>query len=107
MPGFSLSSLAGMLAGAAAARPSDAALAYWRQVGPDFAARMQAFAARLRIFFPAKRLAITLSLVDGPERTPPDLAAERRELFGASPGGGGRCGELADILDGLLLRLFS
>lgn len=107
MPGFSLSSLAGMLAGAAALRPNDAALAYWRQAGPDFAARMQVFAARLRLFFPAKRLAITLSLVDGPERTPPDLAAERRELFGASPGGGGLCGELAEILDGLLLRLFS
>ena len=34
-----------------------------------------------------------------------ELAAERRELFGNGPGGGGLCGDLIDRLDGLLARL--
>jgi len=107
MPGFSLSNLAAMLAGAAALPPTDAGIAYWRAVGPDFAARLAAFARRLETFFPAQRLEITLSLVERRAGTEPNLAAERRELFGASPGGGGLCGELAQRLDGLLLRLLA
>lgn len=107
MPGFSLSALAAMLAGASALPPTEAARAYWEAAGPQFADRLEAFAARLEAFFPAQRLAITLALVDKPAATDPELAAERRELFGRAPGGGGVCGELADILDGLLLRLFS
>jgi hypothetical protein len=107
MPGFSLSNLTAMLAGAAALPPTDAALDYWRQVGPDFACRAGAFARRLETFFPAQRLEITLSLVERRAGTDPNLAAERRELFGASPGGGGLCGELAERLDGLLLRLLA
>lgn len=105
LPGFSLSNLAAMLAGAAALPPTDAARDYWRAAGPDFAAGMDVFARRLETFFPALRLKITLSLVDGPAGTDPDLTAERRELFGQGPGGGGLCGRLTDILDGLLLRL--
>jgi hypothetical protein len=104
MPGFSLSNLAAMLAGATALAPTDAARAYWREVGPDFASRLAAFARRLEAFFPAQRLEITLSLVDRPVGVKPDLAAERLELFGQTPGGGGLCGALADTLDGLLLR---
>ncbi|UJX42383.1 hypothetical protein K9F62_06840 [Desulfovibrio sp. JY] len=105
MPGFPLSNLAAMLAGAAALPPTEAAQNYWREVGGDFAARMQDFAARLETFFPARRLEITLSLVDGPATADPDLVAERRELFGQGPGGGGLCAALTDTLDGLLLRL--
>lgn len=107
MPGFSLSNLAAMLAGAAALPPTEAALAYWRTAGPDFASRLAAFAKRLATFFPAQRLEITLSLVDRPAATEPNLAAERRELFGQAPGSGGLCGELVDSLDGLLLRLLA
>ena len=105
MPGFSLSNLAAMLAGASSLPPTQAARAYWSDVGPDFAARMQSFAHRLEMFFPARRLEITLSLVDRPAEADPDLVAERRELFGQGPGGGGLCGELTQALDGLLLRL--
>jgi hypothetical protein len=61
----------------------------------------------LEVFFPAQRLEITLSLVERRAGADPGLAAERRELFGASPGGGGLCGELAATLDALLLRLLS
>jgi hypothetical protein len=107
MPGFSLSSLAGMLAGAAALPPSEAARDYWRQAGPDFVARLEGFVDRLLTFFPAQRLEITLSLVNGPKCPTTDLAAERQELFGSPPGGGGLCGELAATVDELLLRLFS
>ncbi len=106
MPGFPLSNLAAMLAGAAALPPTPAALAYWREAGPRFARRMSAFARRLEAFFPAQRLEITLSLVDRPAGSEPGLAAERRELFGNAPAGGGLCGELAGLLDGLLLRQF-
>jgi len=105
MPGFSLSNLAAMLAGAAALPPTPAARDYWRQTGPDFADRLAAFADRLAAFFPAQRLEITLSLVDRQAGADPHLAEERRELFGQSPGGGGLCAELAASLDGLLLRL--
>ncbi|EFL49517.1 conserved hypothetical protein [Solidesulfovibrio fructosivorans JJ]] len=105
MPGFSLSNLAAMLAGAAALPPTGAARDYWSEVGPDFAARMRDFATRLETFFPARRLEITLSLVDGPATADPDLVAERRELFGQGPGGGGLCAALTDTLDCLLLRL--
>lgn len=107
MPGFSLSNLSALLAGASALPPTEAAVAYWRQAGPDFANRAAAFARRLEVFFPAQRLEITLSLVERQAGADPGLAAERRELFGASPGGGGLCGELAATLDGLLLRLLS
>jgi hypothetical protein len=107
MPGFSLSCLAAMLDGAAALPPTEAALAYWREVGEDFAGRMAAFARRLELFFPAQRLAITLSLVDRPAGVEPDLTAEGLELFGQPPGGGGLCGQLTDTLDGLLLRLLA
>lgn len=107
MPGFSLSNLAAMLAGAAALAPTEAAVAYWRAVGPDFAARLAAFTDRLEVYFPARRLEITLSLVDGPDRAEAGLAAEGRELFGRAPGGGGLCGELAEVLDGLLWRLLA
>ncbi len=106
MPGFSLSNLAALLSGVAALPPTDAAMAYWREAGPAFARDMEAFARRLAVFFPAQRLEITLSLVDHrPTNAEPNLAAERRELFGPSPGGGGLCGRLVDRLDGLLLRL--
>lgn len=105
MPGFSLSNLAAMLAGATALPPTEAGLAYWREAGPEFAALSAAFARRLETFFPAQRLEITLSLVERRAGTDPNLAAERQELFGAAPGGGGLCGELAARLDGLLLRL--
>lgn len=104
MPGFSLSNLAAMLAGAASLPPTDAATAYWKDAGPDFAARMDSFTHRLETFFPAQRLAITLSLVDRHNQAEDELTAERRELFGNAPGGGGLCGELAAMLDGLLLR---
>jgi hypothetical protein len=107
MPGFSLSNLAALLAGASALPPTPQARDYWRQVGPEFARRAAAFARRLEIFFPAQRLEITLSLVERRAGVDPGLAAERRELFGASPGGGGLCGELADSLDTLLLHLLS
>ena len=107
MPGFSLSNLSALLAGASALPPTAAAEAYWRQAGPDFAQRAAAFARRLEVFFPAQRLEITLSLVERRAGTDPGLAAERRELFGASPGGGGLCGELAATLDALLLRLLA
>lgn len=107
MPGFSLSNLAAMLAGATALAPTESAIAYWRDAGPDFTVRLAAFARRLETFFPAQRLEITLSLVERRAGTDPNLAAERRELFGASPGGGGLCGELAERLDGLLLRLLA
>ena len=60
-----------------------------------------------RYLDPAQRLEITLSLVERRAGADPGLAAERRELFGASPGGGGLCGELAATLDALLLRLLS
>jgi len=105
MPGFSLSNLAVMLAGAGAMPPTAAAREYWRVVGPDFADRFATFARRMEVFFPAQRLEITLSLVDRPAGADPQLAAERRELFGNGPGGGGLCGELIDRLDGLLARL--
>ncbi len=105
MPGFSLSNLAAMLAGAAALPPTGPALDYWRTNGPDFADRICAFAERLTAFFPAQRLEITLSLVDRQAGADPHLAEERRELFGRSPGGGGLCAALVDRLDGLLLRL--
>uniref|UniRef100_I2PXF1 Biotin-protein ligase N-terminal domain-containing protein n=1 Tax=Desulfovibrio sp. U5L TaxID=596152 RepID=I2PXF1_9BACT len=107
MPGFSLSNLAGLLAGVAALAPTDTALAYWRGHGPAFATDMAAFTRRLATFFPAQRLEITLSLVEHrpAAAAEPGLAAERRELFGPAPGGGGLCGRLADRLDGLLLRL--
>ncbi|MHC1791274.1 hypothetical protein [Solidesulfovibrio sp.] len=107
MPGFSLSNLAAMLAGASALEPTAAAVAYWREAGPEFARRTAVFARRLETFFPAQRLEITLSLMERRAGVEPNLAAERRELFGASPGGGGLCGELADSLDGLLLRLLT
>ncbi|KHK01922.1 hypothetical protein [Desulfovibrio sp. TomC] len=107
MPGFSLSNLAAMLAGAAALPPTEAALDYWRQAGPEFARLADGFARRLETFFPAQRLEITLSLVERRVGIEPNLAAERRELFGASPGGGGLCGQLAERLDGLLLRLLA
>lgn len=105
MPGFSLSNLAVMLAGAGATPPTAAARDYWRKIGPDFATRFATFARRMEVFFPAQRLEITLSLVDRPAGADPQLAAERRELFGNGPGGGGLCGELIDRLDGLLARL--
>lgn len=106
MPGFFLSNLAGLLAGVAALPPTEPALDYWREVGPDFARDMAAFTRRLAAFFPAQRLEITLSLVEHRRSAAePNLAVERRELFGPAPGGGGLCGRLADRLDGLLLRL--
>lgn len=107
VPGFPLTNLAAMLAGAAALAPTDAALAYWREVGPAFASRLAAFADRLEVYFPARRLEITLSLVDGPARPDAGLVAAGQELFGRGPAGGGVCGELVAVLDGLLLRLLS
>jgi hypothetical protein len=107
MPGFSLSNLAAMLAGAAALAPTEAGEAYWREAGPEFSARLADFADRLEAYFPARRLEITLSLVDGPNRPDAPLAAEGRELFGQGPGGGGLCAELVETLDGLLARLLS
>ena len=107
IPGFPLSNLAAMLAGATALPPTPEALDYWRETGPDFAARFAAFAQRLTTFFPAQRLEITLSLVERHNGGASGLATERRELFGQAPGGGGLCGELADMLDGLLLRLLA
>ncbi len=107
MPGFSLSNLATMLAGAAALPPTEAALAYWREAGEAFAGRFAAFSQRLLTFFPAQRLEITLSLVDKPAGVDPNLAAERLELFGPPPGSGGLCGQLAATLDQLLFHLLA
>jgi len=105
LPGFPLSCLAAMLAGATSLPPTEAADAYWRRAGPVFAAGFATFARRLEAFFPAKRLAITRSLMEGPAGAAAALAAEQRELFGSAPGGGGLCGELTVLLDGLLVRL--
>jgi hypothetical protein len=105
MPGFSLSNLAAMLAFAAGRPATPQALAYWHDIGPAFASRFTRFARRLETFFPAQRLEITLSLVSTSPSADPNLAAERRELFGNTPGGGGQCGELTTLLDGLVARL--
>lgn len=105
LPGFPLSSLAVMLAGATAWPATAASAAYWRQAGPVFAARFADFARRLEAFFPAKRLAITRTLVEGTSGSAAGLAAEQTALFGTGPAGGGLCGELIRLLDGLLVRL--
>ena len=105
MPGFPLSNLAAMLAFAAGRPTNPEAQAYWHDIGPDFADRFAQFARRLETFFPAQRLEITLSLVSTSPCADPNLAAERHELFGNTPGGGGLCGRLTSLLDGLVARL--
>lgn len=105
MPGFPLSNLAALLAFAAGQPATPEAMDYWRDIGPTFAAAFAAFARRLETFFPAQRLEITLSLVATTPAADPNLAAERRELFGSTPGGGGLCGHLTSLLDGLVAKL--
>ena len=105
LPGFPLSSLAVLLAGVTAWPRTPVGDAYWRQAGPVFAAQFADFARRVEAFFPAKRLAITRSLVAGPDDGIGALAAEQTALFGDGPAGGGVCGELIRLLDGLLVRL--
>lgn len=105
LPGFSLTSLAAGLAGAAELPPTEAAVAYWHEAGPAFASRFAGFARRLEAFFPATRLCLTRLLTGESFFGAAALAVERRELFGDSPAGGGICGELTGLLDGLLWRL--
>lgn len=97
-----------MLAGATALPPTPEAPDYWRETGPDFAARFAAFAQRLTTFFPAQRLEITLSLVwNATMAGRRDWPQSAGSSSGRLPGGGGLCGELAAMLDGLLLRLLA
>ena len=102
LPGAACNNLHAALCTAASLEPSAAALAYWRQAAPRFAAMESLFAAGAEDYFLACRLAETLSptMPDAVDKR--GLDHQREALFGHPMNGGGLLAELLEPIEELI-----